>query len=160
MGEIDVICEAQDWEQVPDLAGRVTKAAEAALHAERKIGAGLAILLTNDPAMQRLNGDFRGKEQPTNVLSFPAHMRSGANSLFLGDIALGYETCMAEASAEGKSLGDHLAHLVVHGCLHLMGFDHETEAEAEAMEARERVILASLGISDPYSGAEEAPLDE
>ncbi len=108
--------------------------------------------------MQRLNSTFRGKDKPTNVLSFPAPpMPPGAgdaDSLFLGDLALGYETCAAEALAEEKSLGDHLAHLVVHGVLHLMGYDHETEAEAEEMEGRERAILASLGIADPYAGAE------
>jgi probable rRNA maturation factor len=114
--------------------------------------------------MRRLNASFRGKDKPTNVLSFPAAPpppgMKGTESLFLGDLALGYETCAAEALAEGKSLRDHLSHLVVHGLLHLLGYDHETGVEAERMEGRERAILAALGIADPYSGAEEAPLNE
>ncbi len=159
VADIEVIFEAEGWDTLPEAEAIARRAGLAALAAEDAdpISA-VAILLTDDAAMQRLNATFRGKDKPTNVLSFPAPtMPAGAGdaeSLFLGDLALGYETCAAEALAEEKSLGDHLAHLVVHGVLHLMGYDHETEAEAEEMEGRERVILASLGIADPYAGAE------
>jgi probable rRNA maturation factor len=159
VAEIEVLFEAEGWDILPEAEAIARRAGLAAIAAEDgDPQAAVAVLLTDDAAMQRLNSTFRGKDKPTNVLSFPAPpMPSGmgdAESLFLGDLALGYETCAAEALAEGKSLGDHLAHLVVHGVLHLMGYDHETEAEAEEMEERERVILASLGIADPYAGAE------
>jgi probable rRNA maturation factor len=160
MAEIDILIEAEGWQNLPHATDLADRAARSALIAEGREAGAVAILLTDDRAMQALNAGFRGKDKPTNVLSFPASAMPGADLLFLGDIALGYETCQAEAFAEGKSLGDHLSHLVVHGCLHLMGYDHETEAQAEQMEERERVILASLGIADPYSGAEGAPLDE
>jgi probable rRNA maturation factor len=112
------------------------------------VGAGLAILLTDDARQQALNAGFRGKDAPTNVLSFPAAV--GAEDGELGDIALAFGVCVREAEAQGKSLADHLSHLTAHGVLHLLGYDHESDAEAEAMEARERDILAGLGVADPY----------
>jgi probable rRNA maturation factor len=163
VAEIDILIEAEGWQALEDAEDIARIAAQAALDSEN-ISADVALLLTDDTAMRRLNAGFRGKDKPTNVLSFPAppppRGAPGAESLFLGDVALGYETCAAEALAEDKMLREHLSHLVVHGLLHLMGYDHETEAQAEEMEGRERAILASLGIADPYSGAEEAPLDE
>ena len=163
VAEIDILIEAPGWETLGDVATVIEAAAEASFAAEGRAGA-LSILLTDDAAMRRLNAGFRGKDKATNVLSFPAPVPPKgtpfADSLFLGDVALGYETCVAEAAAEQKSLKDHLSHLVVHGILHLMGYDHEDDCEAEAMEARETAILAGLGIADPYAGAEEAPLDE
>jgi probable rRNA maturation factor len=159
VAEIEILIEAEGWEKLPEAEPLARRAGLAAIVSEGGNPlASVAVLLTDDAAMQRLNAHFRGRNKPTNVLSFPAPaMPSGAGdaeSLFLGDLALGYETCAAEAMADGKSLGDHLSHLVVHGVLHLMGHDHETEAEADEMEDRERAILASLGISDPYAGAE------
>ncbi|MCA3597246.1 MAG: rRNA maturation RNase YbeY [Methylobacterium sp.] len=159
VAEIEILIEAEGWEKLPEAEAIARRAGLAAIGAGNGSPPALvAVLLTDDAAMQRLNAHFRGSNKPTNVLSFPAPaMPSGAGdaeSLFLGDLALGYETCAAEAMADGKSLGDHLSHLVVHGVLHLMGHDHETEAEADEMEDRERAILASLGISDPYAGAE------
>lgn len=163
VAEIDIIIEAEGWKGLTGAEALTLKAAKAALDAQKNDG-DVTILLTNDARMHQLNADFRGKDKPTNVLSFPAapppRGMPVSETLFLGDVALGYETCAAEASADGKTLGDHLSHLVVHGLLHLMGYDHETAAEADDMEGRERAILASLGIADPYSGAEEAPLDE
>ncbi|MBN8533475.1 MAG: rRNA maturation RNase YbeY [Rhizobiales bacterium] len=163
VARINLLIEAEGWKRLPEAKKTARSAAQAALKFEKRKGEA-TILLTDDAAMRRLNASFRGKDKPTNVLSFPAAPSSpgnkGAESLFLGDIALGYETCAAEALAEGKSLGDHLSHLVVHGLLHLMGYDHETEAQALQMEGRERAVLAMLGVADPYSGAEEAPLDE
>lgn len=105
-----------------------------------------------------LNADFRGKPRPTNVLSWPAFdppppdpAPDDPEALFLGDLAIAYETCAAEAAAAGIPLGEHATHLVVHGVLHLLGYDHEVEDEADAMEAFETNILASMGLPDPYS---------
>lgn len=115
----------------------------------------VAILLADDEAIRRLNHDFRGQDKPTNVLAFPNIDDEPAPSgqpLHLGDLALALETCRAEAKAQGKSLADHLAHLVVHGLLHLMGFEHERAPEARRMEALEVQVLAELGIADPYRG--------
>jgi probable rRNA maturation factor len=163
VARIDILVEAEGWKKLPEARKIARSAAQAALTFEKRKGEA-TILLADDATMRRLNASFRGKDKPTNVLSFPAAPvpagMKDAESLFLGDIALGYETCAAEALAEGKSLRDHLSHLVVHGLLHLMGYDHEEEAQALRMEERERATLAALGIADPYSGAEEAPLDE
>ena len=101
--------------------------------------------------MRDLNARFRDRDRPTNVLSFPAAAMSlPGEAPPLGDIVLAFGVCAAEAAAQGKTLADHLAHLTVHGVLHLLGRDHEDEAEAEAMEAEERSILATLGVADPY----------
>jgi probable rRNA maturation factor len=105
------------------------------------------VLLADDAALRALNRDWRGKDKPTNVLSFPAPQ----GGEMLGDIALAAETVAAEAQAQGKPFAAHMAHLLAHGFLHLLGYDHEIEAEAEAMEARERAILVSLGLPDPYA---------
>jgi probable rRNA maturation factor len=106
------------------------------------------VLLTDDATVQDLNGRFRGKPVPTNVLSFPAAPNPHDH---LGDIALGYGVCAAEAVAQGISLADHLQHLTAHGVLHLLGYDHEIDSEAEAMETLERRILEGLGVADPYA---------
>jgi probable rRNA maturation factor len=107
----------------------------------------VTVLLADDAAVQELNRAHRGQDKPTNVLSFPAAASAAPH---LGDVALAYETCAREAEEQGKPLADHLKHLVAHGVLHLLGWDHQTEAEALAMEARERDILAGLGTPDPY----------
>lgn len=108
----------------------------------------VAVLLTGDATLRDLNNRFRGRDAATNVLSFPAMENPEGH---LGDIALAYGVCAREAAEQGKTLGAHLQHLVAHGVLHLVGFDHETDAEAEAMEARERLVLAGLGLADPYA---------
>jgi probable rRNA maturation factor len=141
---IEVIVEDPAWEAaLPDADTLALGAAEATTP-----GSDLAILLTNDETVQRLNSQYRGKDKPTNVLSFPA---SGLPTDHLGDIALAYGVCAREAKEQGKTLSAHLQHLVVHGALHLVGYDHEDDAEAEAMEGREREILAGLGLPDPYA---------
>ena len=116
------------------------------------IPAAVAIALIGDPAMRKLNRLYRGKDKPTNVLSFPAiqssHARLAGENL--GDIALALGTIRREAKEQGKSLADHLTHLVVHGVLHLLGYDHETGRQAERMESLERKALARLGVGDPY----------
>jgi probable rRNA maturation factor len=133
-----------------DAEAVVMRAATAALGT---VDGDLVVLLTDDAGVQDLNARFRDKDRPTNVLSFPA-----VESAFphLGDVVLGFAYCAAEAEAQGKTLSDHLSHLVVHGVLHLLGRDHEDDAEAEEMEAEEREILAALGVADPYKSEHEA----
>ncbi|WP_334176497.1 rRNA maturation RNase YbeY [Pseudoxanthobacter sp.] len=116
----------------------------------------VALCFADDARVQDINRTHRGKDKPTNVLSFPAADMPGAPFRFLGDIILAYETVVREAAADGKTFDDHLTHLMVHGFLHLLGYDHETVAEAEEMEALETAILSRLGIADPHA----APLDE
>jgi probable rRNA maturation factor len=114
----------------------------------------VSVALLSDAEVRSLNKVFRGKDAPTNVLSFPsAASARGASKgapAFLGDVALAYETVASEASSQGQSVLQHAAHLVTHGVLHLAGFDHGAEAEAERMEQTERTILAKFGIPDPY----------
>jgi probable rRNA maturation factor len=108
-------------------------------------------LFTNDAAMRKLNAEWRGKDKPTNVLSFPA-----ARGPLLGDIALAAETVAREARLADKPLEDHIAHLIIHGFLHLLGYDHEVERQAEEMEALERSALSRMGIADPYAPARQS----
>lgn len=142
---IDIEIEDPAWSAaLPDPEAVALPAAEAALEAR----GGVTILLTDDESVAELNERFRGKAGPTNVLSFPAPDNPEDH---LGDIALAYGVCAREAAEQGKPLAHHLQHLVAHGVLHLLGYDHLTEAEAEEMEARERRILAGLGVPDPYA---------
>lgn len=150
---IDVVVDSAAWDTAPGTEAAVRRAlSEAAI----AIGANfkdrvLAVLLTDDAAMRRLNAQWRNIDKPTNVLSFPpaANQQAGAVKS-LGDIAIAYQTAAREAGEEGKPLADHLAHLAVHGFLHLLGYDHDSDAAAEQMEQLERVILARLGVPDPY----------
>ncbi len=151
--EIDVLVEADGWDDsLPGGAEAFAlKVLGAAGKAEKAMGA-VSVLLTGDSAIQALNRDFRGKDKPTNVLSFPAPKGPGGQGM-LGDVALGLGVVQAEALAQGKTVEVHTAHLLVHGFLHLIGHDHEAEEAAEAMETRERAILAGLGYGDPYAAA-------
>jgi probable rRNA maturation factor len=108
----------------------------------------ISVLLTDDATLADLNGRFLGKPKPTNVLSFPAPPNPENH---LGDIALAYGVCAREAAEQGKTLAQHLSHLTVHGVLHLLGYDHESDGEAEAMEVLERTVLEVLGVPDPYA---------
>ncbi|WP_084395843.1 rRNA maturation RNase YbeY [Henriciella aquimarina] len=108
----------------------------------------VALLLTDDAEMHQLNRDWRGKDKPTDVLSFPAEPMEAP---FLGDIAIGLGVASRDAAIRGIPLGDHLSHLVIHGYLHLLGHDHMEDTEAREMEDLERRALATLGIADPYS---------
>ena len=110
----------------------------------------MAILFTGDQVMQALNRDWRGKDKPTDVLSFPAdEMAAG----FLGDLALGYGVCAKDAESLGRDFSAHITHLLIHGLLHLIGHDHESDEDADRMEALESKALARLGLPDPYSTA-------
>ena len=143
---IEIEIEAEAWTgAVPEAEAVVSRAAEAALGS---VAGDVVVLLTDDAAVRDLNARFRDKDRPTNVLSVPAPESAAPH---LGDIVLAYGVCASEAQAQGKTLSDHLSHLVVHGVLHLLGRDHEDDAEAEEMEAEEREILAELGVSDPYA---------
>jgi probable rRNA maturation factor len=151
--EIDVVVEDERWEAaLPDLDAAVRRAVEAALAVLPPGGpVEISIVLADDDAVQDLNRRWRGKDKPTNVLSFPAGHPHGGDLRPLGDVVLAYDTLLRESEAQAKPLGHHLAHLLVHGTLHLLGQDHETgEAEAEAMEALEVVALQRLGVPDPY----------
>jgi probable rRNA maturation factor len=115
---------------------------------------GLAVVLTDNKEMQELNYRFRGKNVPTNVLSFPADLEAPQpeeQEMVLGDIILAYGVVKQEAIEQGKPFAHHMTHMMVHGLLHLLGFDHMSEAEAEAMEAHERDILSRFNIPDPYA---------
>lgn len=151
---------AGDWRRAlgPGPQRLVRRAVSAALD-----GAGFAdpaevsVRLTDDAEIRVLNREWRGQDKPTNVLSFPLDDDAPEGGPCpLGDIVVAFETCAREAREEDKPLGDHLAHMAVHGTLHLLGHDHETPAEAEEMEALERAVLARLGVADPYAGREAA----
>lgn len=116
---------------------------------------GLTVLLTSDKEIQQLNRDFRGKDAPTDILSFPSEDRLPEDAEapaagYLGDIALAYGVVARQAEEEKISIKDHTAHLLAHGLLHLLGYDHMNDADAAAMEAREIALLAPLGIRNPY----------
>ena len=141
------------WRPAPELARLAEKAVTAALvEMDAKGEAELSLLFTDDAHIRRLNAEWRGKDRPTNVLSFPAAAPANGAALppVLGDIVLAYETVAREAEDEKKPFEHHLSHLIVHGVAHLLGYDHEEEDEAEEMEALERAILARLAIPDPY----------
>lgn len=143
---IDIEIEDAAWTTaLPEAEAVALRAARAALGED---GGGVAILLTDDATVADLNIRFRDKPGPTNVLSFPAPDNPEEH---LGDIALAYGVCAREAEEQGKPFANHLQHLVAHGVLHLLGYDHLQDEEAEEMEALERRILAGLGVPDPYS---------
>lgn len=151
---IEVEIEDDAWTaSLPAAADVVERAASAALGA---VEGDVVILLTDDAAVRDLNARFRGRDCPTNVLSFPAAESAAPH---LGDLVLAWGVCAGEAEAQDKTLADHLSHLTVHGVLHLLGRDHEDDGEAEAMEGEERAILASLGVADPYT-TDEHPVGD
>ena len=141
---IDITAQSGDWDLPQTEAERAITAVWPLLTAPKS--GELSIALMDDAAITALNKTYRGKDKATNVLSFPA---IGAAQL-LGDIALSYDTIAAEAKSAGKTFGHHTSHLLIHGFLHLQGYDHETDAQAREMEALEIKALASLGIDNPY----------
>jgi probable rRNA maturation factor len=154
----DISIECEHWSKLADLDALVERALEAArLEAGKTLfnGAEVSLLFCDDGRIQELNRDWRGLDKPTNVLSFPAAPADRlASAPLLGDIAIAFETVTKEARDEDKTLSDHASHMIVHGFLHLLGYDHENEEEAEEMEDLERRALARLGIADPYAASE------
>ncbi len=153
--DIDIAAPMRQWMDIlPDAEDLVRSAVTAAWRAgggEPSTAVEISVVLADDATVRALNRDHRGKDKPTNVLSFPIGADGGpAAPVMLGDVVLACETVTAEAAAQGKSVADHLRHLVVHGVLHLAGHDHEDDAAAERMERLETRILAELGVGDPY----------
>jgi probable rRNA maturation factor len=155
---IEIAIEYAPWEKHAALEvviGRALRQAVVTTGVHLLDGAEVSVLLCDDEFIAGLNKQWRDRDAPTNVLSFPAGDVAGdlAAAPLLGDIIIAYETVAREAAEENKSFQDHFTHLAVHGFLHLLGFDHISDEEAEEMEGLERDILAVLGIDDPYLGA-------
>ena len=151
--QIDVIVRSARWRKRPTAKTIVKKAVLAAADTVSTPRAELAIVLSDDSAIRTLNRDWRGKNAATNVLSFPAARPGKARSAspYIGDVIIAYQTVAREAVAEGKPFNHHLAHLAVHGFLHLLGYDHENDRDAQKMERLERKILKRLAVPDPYA---------
>lgn len=154
----EVLVVADCWQSEPDAETVIQRAVAAAAESvdEDVAEAEVAVMLTDDAGIRTLNSNWRGLDKPTNVLSFAALQPEGARKQgdaprMLGDIAIAYETMRREADEEQKPFDHHLSHLAVHGFLHLVGYDHENDDDAEEMEALETQILAHLGIPDPYA---------
>ena len=146
----EVMVESPLWRRLPQAEATIRTAIAAAARNERVAAGELAIVLCDDAMIRGLNRDWRGIDKPTDVLSFPSHdPKSG-----LGDIIIAFETLAADAAAQKKPFDRHLAHIVVHGFLHLLGYDHEEDRAADEMERREVDILAQLAIADPYARCE------
>jgi probable rRNA maturation factor len=155
MSLIEIVIAEKKWSACRGLSRRLEDAAQLALRRGgcRRRNVDLSILLAGDSRLRALNAKFRGKNRSTNVLSFET---SDVGGRHLGDLALAYGVSAREARMQGKALADHAAHLVVHGVLHLLGFDHQTSRAAATMEPLETSILAELGISDPYAARAKA----
>jgi len=154
---IETTVESDLWSAAPFAAPAAERAVATAVEAAGiaiQDGAELSVVLTDDMHIRRLNAAWRGRDQPTNVLSFPAVTPEAASSSpLLGDVVLAFETLEREAAGQGISLESHYVHLLVHGFLHLFGYDHLTQPEAAAMERLETDILRRLGFGDPYAGS-------
>jgi probable rRNA maturation factor len=152
---LDIRAPSSLWRRLPrarTLAREIISACVAESGLEAYDGVEVSLLLTSDAELKALNARWRGQDKPTNVLSFPAAPADRLGEAgTLGDIALAFETLADEAEAAGVPLADHYRHLVTHGFLHLIGYDHQTDEEAERMEALEQRILARLGVADPYA---------
>jgi probable rRNA maturation factor len=150
----DIEQESPLWDAFPDaeaIAERALQIAGNKLSDQFRDGAELSILLSDDEHIRSVNQEWRGLDKPTNVLSFPAvEPHKIATTPFLGDIIIAYETVKREAQSENKDFADHFTHLVIHGFLHLLGYDHIEDADAEKMESLEIELLAELNIPNPY----------
>lgn len=166
MQRIDISIESPDWAALPDAEAIAAVAAEAALESETK-ALELSLVLTGDDFVRALNRDYRGLDETTNVLSFPGEAPNGGGPaqdrpVLLGDVVVAFGVAQREAEADGRgtSLADHLSHLVIHGVLHLLGHDHQGDAEAKRMEGLETRLLSRLGIDDPYRDLDAGPGDD
>ena len=149
MGGVETIVEDQRWrDAISEPEEFISRLFAASLDFEPSLSGEVAVLLANDAKLRELNCRFRGKDSTTNVLSFPSRESAPA---FLGDIAVAIERCCEEASEKSISAKSHAAHLVVHGLLHLVGYDHEEDDEAHRMESLETEILGKLGYPNPYA---------
>lgn len=157
--EVDLVVPSGGWPDDRPFRDGLVRAARVAIaaaqgpvaEAVRRRGGEAAVVLADDETLRRLNRDYRGRDAATNVLSFPAADDFGsAGPVVLGDVVLGLQTVEREGREQGKPFCHHAAHLVCHGTLHLLGYDHMSESEAAAMEALERSVLSDLGIPDPY----------
>ena len=150
--DIDIKVDSPLWNKQRNAKAVLRRAIGQASSAVALSRGEVSVVLADDAAIRGLNRTWRHRDKPTNVLSFPAHIGADdrAGPRFLGDIVLAYQTLAREASARHKTFAQHLAHLAVHGFLHLVGYDHETDAEASAMELLETMILARLDVPDPY----------
>ncbi|MDR3423934.1 MAG: rRNA maturation RNase YbeY [Alphaproteobacteria bacterium] len=158
---LDIQTTVASWRRVPRLRARLQKAAQATLaHLPQKLRfpVSATILLAGNAKVRQLNNDFRGIDKPTNVLSFPQfspadlpRLGKRGEIIELGDIAIAYQYVVAEAKADNKLLTDHLTHLIIHGLLHLFGYNHLNNRDAEQMENLETKIMNSLGLPDPYA---------
>ncbi len=151
-GPVEVVVEDGRWRDlgIEALADRAARAVLAELGQDPD-GVEISLLAADDARIAALNAAFRGKAEPTNVLSWPClEPAFPGEARFIGDLALAFETCAREAAGAGGDPGDHVTHLVVHGVLHLFGHDHQDDGEAGVMEALETKILASLGVANPY----------
>ena len=147
---IDVLVESPLWDKEPEACATVERAINTAAEAIDAPAGEVVVMLTDDETIRALNRDWRKIDKPTNVLSFPAVKTPGIEPIMLGDIVIAYETLQRECSEEDRVFLHHLAHLAVHGFLHLMGYDHQDDSDAEAMEQLESSILARLDMPDPY----------
>lgn len=165
---LDFVRIAGAWRQRPAVMTALVDIVPALLVAEGSLSVGdyrITVALTDDAHQQELNRQFRGIAHPTNVLSFPQYSKKQIKTLpiqkeshFLGDISLSYQYVVAEAAREGKKLPHHIIHLVIHGILHILGYDHQTARQAAVMEQLERDVLATMNIADPYIAAEVPPV--
>jgi probable rRNA maturation factor len=145
---VDVLVQSPQWKEQRGAAATVRKAINAAADEISSPSGDVVVVLTNDAAIRKLNKQWRKIDKPTNVLSFPAE--SAKQQALLGDIVIAYETLKRESREEDKKFLHHLSHLAVHGFLHLMGYDHQNDSDAETMEDLERAVLARLRMPDPY----------
>ena len=157
---IEIVRRAPGFARAKVTDALLRRSARAAFRARPPSGRSFSVtlVLIEDEEMRDLNRLWRGKDAPTNVLSFPAD--ADRDRGFLGDVVVAYQTAHSEAKERGISFVDHVSHLVVHGMLHLLGFDHADDADALRMERVERVALASIGVADPYADADEFRLAE
>lgn len=153
--DVEIVRRERGFARAKATDALLRRAARAAFRAASPSGQScrVTLVLTGDAEMRDLNRIWRGKDTPTNVLSFPADATRDRG--FLGDIVLAYETALREANERDISFADHVSHLVIHGVLHLLGFDHEDDNDAERMESTERIALAAIGVADPYHEADQ-----